>query len=91
MSDNADLPGIPAKPKRKEKPPVKRIKDLDPNQSLSGVRFKGPNGEKGYWVSQWGYDDGKAGVWYKEKLSDTRIHPIFLDDLREAMEWEVME
>lgn len=91
MTDNTDLPGIPEKPKRKEKPPVKRIKDLNPNMSLAGVHFKGPNGENGYWFSQWGYPDGKAGVWYKSDMKSGRAFPIFLDDLREAMEWEVIE
>lgn len=43
-----------------------------------------------YWISQWGYLDGKAGVWCKENLSDKRIYPIFLDKLSEALEFIVL-
>lgn len=72
------------------KKPIKRIKDLNPNESLSGVRFK-HNGAKWYWYSQWGYPDGKAGIWCKKDMKDTQVFPIFLDKLEEALEFEVVE
>ena len=69
-----------------------KIKDLPPNKSLTGVRFYDPKtGTVGYWSSQWGYPPpGKAGVWYKVKLTDSRVHPMFLDQLQEALEFEVV-
>ena len=71
-----------------------KIKDLPETINMSNVRFKHPTtGKYVFWISQWSYPppEGKAGVWYKEKLSDTAMHPIFLDDLKEALEWEVAE
>ncbi len=76
----------------KAKKEVKRIKDLPPNINLRGVKFKDPKtGTTGYWYSQWGYEDGKAGVWYKSDMSKERIFPLFLDELEEALEFEVIE
>lgn len=69
----------------------KRIKDLPPNESLTGVHFRAPDGTTGYWFSQWGYKDGKAGVWYKKDMKSETVSPLFLDDLKEALEFEVIE
>lgn len=67
-----------------------RLKDLPQDQSLGGVRFKHPQtGATCIWCSQWGYKDGKAGVWYKTDEKSTQIHPLFLDKLEEALEFEV--
>ena len=69
-----------------------KIEDLPRDKSLGGIKFRHPEtGEVCYWVSQWGYPDGKAGVWYKTDLGSTRIFPLFLDKLEEALEFEVVE
>lgn len=69
-----------------------KIKDLPPNKSLEGVHFRIPGTNiSGYWRSQWGYPDGKAGVWYRKDPASTQMHPIFLDDLKEALEWDVID
>jgi len=77
--------------KRSAKIPATRIKDLPPNASLGGVKFRAPDGTVGYWSSQWGYPDGKAGIWYRTDLKSTQVFPLFLDNLREALEFEVVE
>lgn len=74
-----------------------KIKDLPVTASLDKIHFKVPKGhpecpiKTAYWVSQWGYKDGKAGVWCKEKLTDTQVYPIFLDKLTDAMEFEIIK
>lgn len=69
-----------------------KIKELPKDKLLTGVRFRHPQtGETCIWVSQWGYPDGKAGVWYKTAESDTRVNPLLLDNLKEALEFEIME
>lgn len=76
----------------KKKKDVKRIKDLPKDISLGGVRFKHPTtGTPVYWWSQWGYEGGKAGVWFKHDLKSSAVFPIFLNDLSEALEFEVVE
>ena len=71
--------------------PKRYIKDLPEHKGLGGVRFYDPiTGTVGYWVSQWGYENGKAGVWWKEKMTDTRVHPLCLDKLQEALQFEVV-
>ena len=72
-----------------------KIKDLPRDKNLGGIKVIVPDGhpeyefKTGYWVSQWGYPDGKAGVWLKKDLSDRRIYPVFLDKLEEILEWEI--
>ena len=69
-----------------------KIKDLPEDGSLRGVWFYPPGKKKAVlWYSQWGYKDGKAGVFYKTDPKSSRIYPIFLDDLKEALEFEVEE
>ena len=64
-----------------------KIKDLPKSSSMSGVRFIYPlDGAKYYWVSQW-----HKGVWGKKQMKDTQIHPLFCDDLKETLEWEVVK
>lgn len=66
--------------------PITRIKDLNPKASLGGVRFRYPgDGQLYYWASQW-----EKGVWGKRDPSDTRVYPLFVEGLVEAMEWEVV-
>lgn len=65
----------------------KKIKDLPGGISLGGVRFiYPPDGEKYYWHSQWG-----KGVWGKKDLNEGQVFPLFVDDLKEALSWEVVE
>ncbi len=72
-----------------------KLKELPKETNLRGVRFKVPKGhfecplKYAYWWSQWGYSDGKAGVWCKESLNDTKVYPIFLDKLSDAQDWEI--
>lgn len=67
-----------------------KVKDLPKNQSLTGILVKTPKGVIGYWKSQWGYENGKAGVWLSDGKS-SRIYPQFLNKLKEALEWEVTD
>ena len=63
------------------------INDLPQDRSLGGVRFKNPNtGETCIYHSQW-----QKGIWYKKNEKDTQIFPIFLDDLREALKFELAD
>ncbi len=71
-----------------------KIKDLPKDKNLKGVRFKHPKtGEVCIWYSQWGYPDGKAGVWYKkpEDKNSDKIYPLCLDSLEEAFEFKVLK
>jgi len=71
---------------------MKKIKDLPESTDLGGIKFHDPKtGTMGYWNSQWGYEDGKAGVWYNKDKKSTRVFPLFLDRLQEALEFEVIE
>jgi hypothetical protein len=67
--------------------PIQRIKDLDVDASLIGVRFIYPgDGQKYFWVSDW-----QKGVWGKKDLKSERIFPLFCGDLKDALEWEVVK
>ncbi len=69
-----------------------KIKDIKGNRSLSNLAFKHPEtGETCYWRSQWGYEDGGAGVFYTKKPGDTRVFVIGLDKLTDALEFELAE
>ena len=64
-----------------------KIKDLDPTTNLRGIKVKTPNGEEGYWRSQW-----YKGVWLSNnKEGNGKITPIFVESLNECMEWEVID
>ena len=73
-----------------------KIKDLPKGTNLGGIKIKIPKEhpecplKEGYWKSQWGYEKGKAGVWVHETLDSTQVYPIFLDKLKEALEFEVI-
>jgi len=77
---------------KKEKLAGLKIKDLPENASLGGVKFHDPTtGTTGYWFSQWGYPNGKAGVWWKPDMNSGAIFPLFLDNLEQTLEWDVLE
>lgn len=62
-----------------------KIKDLPSDNSISNVRFIYPaDGKKYYWHSQW-----QKGVWGKRDLKGSQMFPLFVEDLKEALEWEV--
>jgi len=64
-----------------------KIKDLQKNTTMGGIRFIYPgDGKEYYWHSQWA-----KGVWGKLKLTDERIYPLFVEDLKEALEWEAVK
>lgn len=65
---------------------AKRIRDLpDDFGSIAGVRFKYPaDGKYYYWTSQW-----RKGVWGKKSIESSQIFPLFVNDLSEALEWEL--
>lgn len=71
---------------------IRRIKDLPPKQSLRGVKFFLPGTKQAvYWYSQWGYPEGKAGVWYKTDMNSERMFPLGLDKLEEAFEFKLAD
>jgi hypothetical protein len=64
-----------------------KIKDLPKNISLEGIRFIYPlDGKPYYWTSQW-----NKGVWGKTSLSDNQIYPLFVNELEDVLEWEVVK
>lgn len=75
-----------------------KIKDLPKGTNMGGVKIKIPKGhekripfKEGYWKSQWGYKDGKAGVFVTKNIGDTRIYPICINSLSECLEWEIVK
>ena len=64
---------------------MKTINDLPPNQSLGGVKFKHPEtGEICIWHSQW-----QKGIWYKKNIKDSQVFPLFVEDLKESLKFEL--
>lgn len=62
-----------------------KIKDLPPRQSVENVAFKHPQtGATCYWRSQWG-----KGVWYRKSLGSNQVFVIPLNDISEALEFEL--
>lgn len=41
---------------------------------------------EGYIISCW-----KKGVWLKKNIEDSRVYPVFINDSRELLEWELAE
>ena len=69
-----------------------KIKDLPPETNLGGQKVLTHTGEVGYWKSQWGHPNGKAGVWLGvDPVKGGKIVPIFLDKLEESLEWEITD
>lgn len=67
-----------------------KIKDLPKGTNLEGIKIRTDTGQEGYWKSQW-----QKGVWLTDVRPDTlgaqQVHPVFVSDLAEALEWEVLE
>ena len=75
-----------------------KIKDLPEDERLRGVKVRIPHadrlqeyagiqaGAEVYIESLWA-----KGVWVKKSQGDTRIYPVFVKDLQEVLEWEVVE
>jgi hypothetical protein len=63
---------------------IMKVKDLSSGTNMGSVIVKTPEGKIGTWKSQW-----EKGVWLSGK--STRVHPVFVEDLKEALEWEVIE
>ncbi len=62
-----------------------KIKDLLDKDPLEGIKVKTSDGRIGYWRSQW-----KAGVWLKETKETSSVFPVFVDDIKDCLEWEVI-
>lgn len=66
---------------------IKTINDLPPDKNLDGVKFKHPEtGETCIWRSQW-----NKGIFYKKNAADTQVFTIFVDDLMDALKFEVID
>ena len=64
-----------------------KIKDLPEGSTLNNVRFIYPgDGQAYYWTSQW-----QKGIWGKKDLSSGQIFPLFVENIRDALEWEVAD
>lgn len=64
-----------------------KIKDFPEYKSLKDVAFYHPlTKEIMYWQSQW-----NKGVWAKKDLRSQQIFPIFVNDLKEVLEWKVVD
>lgn len=63
-----------------------KIKDLPPNTNLDKIKVRTPEGDEGYWVFQW-----EKEVWLRRKKEESRIFLIFIKDLKETLEWEVID
>lgn len=65
-----------------------KIRDLKGDESLYMKKIRTPTGVVGYYKSQWGYRDGKAGVWLSTG-NDGVIYPQFINKLEDILDWEV--
>jgi hypothetical protein len=64
-----------------------KIKNLPEEASLGGIKFHDPKTKTtGYWYSQW-----HKGIWYKKDIKSSQIFPLFVDDLKEALEFDVIK
>jgi hypothetical protein len=64
----------------------KKIKDLPSDRSLENVRFRYPgDGQAYYWAGQWG-----KGVWGKKDINSQKIFPLSVNDIQQALEWELV-
>lgn len=63
------------------------IRDLPSGTKMEDVQFINPyDNEKYWWISQW-----DRGVWGKKDKSSSTITPIFVEDLSEVLDWEVVQ
>lgn len=64
-----------------------KIKDLPKDKSLEGVVFLHPETkEHCIWKSQW-----IKGIWFKKNVKSDEIFPLFVENLEDALEFEVVE
>jgi len=64
-----------------------KIKDLPADTNMGVVRFIHPETKQPvYWFSQW-----QKGIWYKTDLASKQFLPLFVDDLKDALDLEVAE
>lgn len=64
-----------------------RIRDLPGSTNLGGIKVRTLEGIEGYWCSQW-----PKGVWLSDNANlSGRMHPIFVTNLDECQDWEVIE
>lgn len=66
-----------------------KIKELPPSTNLGGIKVKTPDGQVGYWKSQW-----YKGVWltnvHPDTPGDQRVFPI-CRTIEDVLEWEVTD
>lgn len=66
------------------------INDIPKGTNLGQVRVRTSDGQEGWWVSQW-----SKGVWltdtHPESTGTRRLRPVFMTDLAETLDWEVLE
>jgi hypothetical protein len=66
---------------------IKIIADLPEGfGGFNQIKVKAPDGTIGWWVSQW-----DKGVWLRKEKGDTQVHPIFVEDLKECLDWKIIE
>lgn len=64
-----------------------KIKDLPENSTLNNIRFIYPgDGQAYYWTSQW-----QKGIWGKKDLNSGQIFPLFVENIRDALEWKIAD
>lgn len=67
-----------------------KIKDLPAGTNLGTVKVRATGGQEGWWMSQW-----PKGVWLTksrpEETGSKGLTPVFVEDLKETLEWEVLE
>lgn len=63
-----------------------KIKDIEPSSSLLNRQVKTPNGKTAFIAGIW-----QKGVWLKPDLQSTRVEPHFLEDIKELLEWELVQ
>jgi hypothetical protein len=64
-----------------------KIKDLPQDIPLTGTRFIYPmDGKPYYWFSEW-----RKGVWGKTNMASEKVFPLFVNELEDVLEWEVVK
>ncbi len=64
-----------------------KIKELPQGSTLNNVRFIYPgDGKAYYWTSQW-----QKGIWGKKDLNSGQIFPLFVENIQDALEWEIFD
>jgi hypothetical protein len=64
-----------------------KINELPKHSTLNNIRFRYPgDGKIYYWTSQW-----QKGVWGKKDLNSGQVFPLFVENLKDALEWEIVD